>query len=407
MQCVDIAIVGGGVVGLSAALALKDSGLSVLVIERGTGPQIPAQTDLGQRVSALNLASEAFLRHIQVWPDIASTEKSMYRTMSVWEGDSFGEIAFDADSILHTHLGHIVENAALHHALWYKVQDAQWITLAPNTHLEHVTTTENGVLFTVQGMPFAQANLSIAADGAHSWLREKMHIPRIERDYNHSALICAVRAEHGEARRAYQVFRPQGPLAFLPLSRPNHYSIVWSGPPEQLHTLAQGSLDALERALFVYSDGRLGTLSCQQTPQVIPLRARYAKQFVQERCILIGDAAHTIHPLAGLGLNLGLMDAAALAQTLMQHHKAGKAIDAPRALRRFERARKTHAIRHLTVMEGLKQLFSGDSFSKKMLRSTGLLGVNALGPCKRYFICEATGLRESGLPFLDDYVQMP
>ncbi len=410
MYDVDVAIVGGGIVGLSLALSLEKTGLRVLVIEQSQAPSMPTDEVLGQRVSALNLASEAFLHSLKVWqmPDL-QPYMTTYHQMDVWEADSFGCIQFQAEDVIQSHLGHIVENAALRYALWQRAMQAPWIALSTQTKLTSAVLSPTHVYFNQKDGGFAQAKLAVAADGAHSWLRQQMNIPLFERDYNHCALVCAVHTQSAHAHTAYQVFRPQGPLAFLPLPGENQHAIVWSGPPESMQQLATLPCTDLARQIYVYADGRFGEIKCLQSPQVIPLCARYAKSFVGERVVLIGDCAHTIHPLAGLGMNLGLMDAAHLAQVLAHLYAHGNDIGQPSFLRAFERQRKAQAVKHLVAMQGLKTLFSCQVPGVKLLRALGLYGVDRFGSGKRRLIEEATGLtmKDKDMPWMSDYVQVP
>ena len=198
---------------------------------------------------------------------------------------------------------------------------------------------------------------------------------------------------------ARQIFTPQGPLAFLPLWQPDLCSIVWSVPAARAEALCALDDDGFNRQLTAAFDGRLGLCKVEGARSAIPLTARYARDFARERLVLVGDAAHTIHPLAGQGVNLGLLDAAALAEQILIHHGKGADIGLLANLRGYERWRKSEAARMLAAMEGLKRLFAGSNPLKKLVRGVGLRAVDGLGPLKQGMIRAAMGL-DGELPTL-------
>ncbi|WP_089640716.1 FAD-dependent 2-octaprenylphenol hydroxylase [Escherichia coli] len=394
MQSVDVAIVGGGMVGLAVACGLQGSGLRVAVLEQRVPEPLAADAPPQLRVSAINAASEKLLTRLGVWQDILSRRASCYHGMEVWDKDSFGHISFDDQSMGYSHLGHIVENSVIHYALWNKAQQSSDITLLAPAELQQVAWGENETFLTLKDGSMLTARLVIGADGANSWLRNKADIPLTFWDYQHHALVATIRTEEPHDAVARQVFHGEGILAFLPLSDPHLCSIVWSLSPEEAQRMQQASEDEFNRALNIAFDNRLGLCKVESARQVFPLTGRYARQFAAHRLVLVGDAAHTIHPLAGQGVNLGFMDAAELIAELKRLHRQGKDIGQYIYLRRYERSRKHSAALMLAGMQGIRDLFSGTNPAKKLLRDIGLKLADTLPGVKPQLIRQAMGLND-------------
>ena len=394
MQSVDVAIVGGGMVGLAVACGLQGSGLRVAVLEQRVQEPLAANAPPQLRVSAINAASEKLLTRLGVWQDILSRRASCYHGMEVWDKDSFGHISFDDQSMGYSHLGHIVENSVIHYALWNKAQQSSDITLLAPAELQQVAWGENETFLTLKDGSMLTARLVIGADGANSWLRNKADIPLTFWDYQHHALVATIRTEEPHDAVARQVFHGEGILAFLPLSDPHLCSIVWSLSPEEAQRMQQASEDEFNRALNIAFDNRLGLCKVESARQVFPLTGRYARQFASHRLALVGDAAHTIHPLAGQGVNLGFMDAAELIAELKRLHRQGKDIGQYIYLRRYERSRKHSAALMLASMQGFRDLFSGTNPAKKLLRDIGLKLADTLPGVKPQLIRQAMGLND-------------
>lgn len=398
MQTVDVVIVGGGMVGLGLAAALKGSALKVAVVEG----QLPAPS-LGEapdnRVSALSLASQRILQGVGAWDGIAARRLQAYEKMQVWEQDSFGHIDFDAASLRQSALGHIVENRVIQLALLDALKGAGNIQLLTPARAQSLQVGEAGAVLLLEDGRALSAKLVVAADGAHSWVRRQADIPLTSWDYGHHALVATVRCAEPHEAVARQIFTPEGPLAFLPLWQPDLCSIVWSVPAARAEALCGCDDEQFNRRLTAAFDGRLGLCKVEGARGAIPLTARYARDFARERLVLVGDAAHTIHPLAGQGVNLGLLDAAALAEQILHNHRAGADIGLLANLRGVERWRKSEAARMLAAMEGLKRLFGGSNPLKKLVRGVGLRAVDGLGPLKQRVIRAAMGL-DGELPAL-------
>lgn len=391
MQSVDVAIVGGGMVGLAVACGLQGSGLRVAVLENRVPEPLSPDAAPELRVSAINAASEKFLSHLGAWPNIA-TRASCYHGMAVWDKDSFGRIVFDDKSFGFSHLGHIVENAVIHSALWQRAEQCSDITLLAPAEIQQVAWGENEAFLTLKDGAMLTARLVVGADGANSWLRNKADIPLTFWDYNHHALVATIRTAEPHQAVARQVFHGNGILAFLPLSDPHLCSIVWSLSPLDADAMKTATDDEFNRALSSAFDLQLGLCQVESERLVFPLIGRYARSFAGHRLALVGDAAHTIHPLAGQGVNLGFMDAAELVSELRRLHREGKDIGQHLYLRRYERSRKQSAALMLASMQGFRELFAGNNPAKKLLRDVGLLLADTLPGVKPKLIRQAMGL---------------
>ncbi|MDP2562887.1 FAD-dependent monooxygenase [Psychrobium sp. 1_MG-2023] len=410
IQSFDLAIIGGGMVGLALANALADSDLSIAVIE-GRTPDLSLPVDHEIRVSALSQASKNLLSRLGAWAHIEQSRHQPYQGMQVWDQDSFGKIAFDASqlktgAVTDGSLGAIVENSIIQAALWQQAEQASNITLFHPFHCQSVAMGDKESWLNLTGSgeenkSVTQAittKLVVGADGANSWLRSQADIPLTSWDYGHHALVATIETDLPHDAIARQAFLPQGPLAFLPLDNQgngqNLCSIVWSLPPEQAAELKACDEVEFNRRLTTAIDNRLGYCQVVSPRGVFPLKMRYARSFAKERIALIGDAAHTIHPLAGLGVNLGFLDAASLAQTILDNHQQGKDIGELANLRSFERWRKSEAMQMIAAMESFKQLFAGANPVKKLVRDLGLVAVDKVPPVKEMFIRHAMGLTD-------------
>ncbi|MCS6178795.1 FAD-dependent monooxygenase [Shewanella baltica] len=396
-QAYDIAIVGGGMVGLATAIGLAQANLNVVVIDAGHTDAVVGEPRL--RVSAINKASQRLLENLGAWTYLDTSRATPYQKMAVWDKDGFGKIAFDANSISETSLGAIIENDAISFALAKRVGEFDNITHIENQRLERIAFGEREAWLTLANGDNVSAALVIAADGANSWVREQCKIPLTFWDYGHHAIVATIRTEMPHLATARQVFLKDGPLAFLPLYEDNLCSIVWSVPPERANELLAMDKVQFERNLTAAIDGRLGICQLESERQAFPLRMRYARHFARHRLVLAGDAAHTIHPLAGQGVNLGFLDAASIIEVISELQQAGKDIGDYAQLRALERWRKADAMEMIAAMEGFKRLFEGTNPLKKAIRDLGLNLVDNVAGLKTVFIQQAMG-NKSALPKL-------
>ncbi|MBB2493993.1 2-octaprenyl-3-methyl-6-methoxy-1,4-benzoquinol hydroxylase [Aquipseudomonas ullengensis] len=392
----DLIIVGAGMVGSALALALEHSGLNVLVVDGGPLSVKPfdAQAPFEPRVSALSAASQRVLERLDVWPGIAARRASPYRDMQVWDGSGTGSVHFSAASVHAESLGHIVENRVVQDALLDRLHDSQ-LGLLANARLEQLRRSGDGWLLKLTDGRELRAPLVVAADGANSAVRRLAGCATREWDYLHHAIVTSVRCARPHQRTAWQRFTDDGPLAFLPLQRGDdqHWcSIVWSTVPAEAERLMALDEEAFRHELGKAFEWRLGEVSQVDPRLCIPLRQRHAKRYVESGLALIGDAAHSIHPLAGQGVNLGFLDAAVLADVLLHALERGEQLNDVRVLSRYERRRMPHNLAMMAAMEGFERLFQADPLPLRWLRNSGLNWVDELPEAKALFVRQALGL---------------
>lgn len=398
----DILVVGGGMTGSALALGLSRQGWQVGLIE-GSECQSLLQTpvpatsvaDFEPRVSAISAASQRLLADLGAWQAVAAERHCPYQKMTVWDGDGTGRIHFDAAELQAPELGTIVENRTLVRALFQALGDS---TVKLIDGVKVTGWWQDGAQ---RGIELADgerhgARLVVAADGANSRLRQWVGLPVREWDYDQQAIVCTVQTTQSHRFTAWQRFSPAGPLAFLPLQTESgaeqFCSIVWSQDTEEarrLMALADAEFSAeLEQAI----ERELGAVQAISRRYAFPLRQRHAKDYIATGFALVGDAAHTIHPLAGQGANLGFADVKALLDELARAREVGLSPDQDLVLARYQRRRKAENLAMMAAMEGFKQLFSRDELPLRWLRNTGMRWLDGLGPVKHRLAAEAMGL---------------
>jgi 2-octaprenylphenol hydroxylase len=391
----DVLIVGAGMVGSALALALQNSGLEILLLDGGpmTVKPFAAQAPFEPRVSALSIASQRILERLGAWEGIEKRRACPYSDMHVWDGSGTGLVHFAAASVHAEHLGHIVENRVVQDALLDRLHDSE-IGLLANTRLEQLRHSGDDWLVTLSDGRQLRAPLVIAADGARSAVRRLAGCETREWDYLHHAIVTSVRCDKPHADTAWQRFTDDGPLAFLPLQREGEHwcSIVWSITPAEAERVMKLDDSAFCRELERAFEGCLGTVLAADPRLCVPLRQRHAKRYVAPGLALIGDAAHTIHPLAGQGVNLGFLDAAVLAEELLAAQARNERLADLRVLSRYERRRMPYNLALMAAMEGFERLFQADPLPLRWLRNTGLKWVEQTPEAKALFVRQALGL---------------
>lgn len=387
----DVIIAGGGMVGAALACALGDSSLQIALVEGVPLERVRPSAEMDVRVSAISRASQRLFAAVSAWDAMVAWRVSPFREMRVWDAAGSGQIHFDSATLGEPLLGWIIENRVIQTALLERAQglaNVEW--LCPDT-LRLASVRDGGVHVQLQQGGERWARLLVGADGARSPVRHWAGIDTGGWGYGQQAVVANVATEQPHAETAWQRFLPTGPLAFLPLAD-GRCSIVWSTTPAQASHLL-----ALDEAGFMLElaeafDWRLGAITGVGPRAAFPLQLQYAQSYVKPHVALIGDAAHVVHPLAGQGVNLGLLDAAALAEVLLDAVAAGQDLGALRVLRRYERWRRGENLLMLGVMDGFKRLFGTGLAPVRWLRNWGLNLTDAAKPVKNLLARRAMGL---------------
>ena len=393
----DILIVGGGMVGSLLACALGGADFKVAVLEHKP-PTAPPADGFDQRVSAITLASVAIFQAVGAWESMQARAAPV-REMRIVDATGSGTIHFDAAEIGEPCLAYIIENSVIKTALVERLQrftNIHWVSPAEiaDFDIKHAGST-----VTLADGRALGARLIVGADGADSATRRAAGIDTQRLRLDQKGIVATIRTERPHADTARQRFLPTGPLAFLPLAEPHTCSIVWSAD----NALADALL-ALDDATFTarlqetFGDG-LGKIESLGPRAAFPLALSHARHYTADGLALIGDAAHTVHPLAGQGVNLGFLDAAALAEVLLEARAKKRDIGAHAALRRYERWRKADNLSMVAVTGGFKYLFGNDLPIVRDLRNLGLDLTDRATPIKNRIIRRAAGL-EGDLPRL-------
>ena len=404
----QLVIVGAGLVGASLALQmapkLAERGMRLALVEAGGEPEHYAGPVFDPRVVALTAASQAQLESLGLWRQIIAERVCPYRDMEVWDGEASGDIGFHARQLGCEQLGHIVENSLLvrhlRRALGYQ-SAVDWFHPCRLEDYQPADAQTPARIRLDDGQELS-ADLLVAADGAHSRLRTLAGFAVREWAYGQKAIVTSVRTRHAHGYQARQRFMHTGPLAFLPLrwrgGEPgedwdcHHSSIVWSADSALADHLMALDDDAFCARLTRDFEARLGPVEACDQRHAIPLYQRHARHYVQPGVALVGDAAHSIHPLAGQGVNLGLKDVAALAGQLTRGLERGLPLSEPSLLRRYQRDRLGDNLAMMALMESFKHLFGSRSAEWIWLRNEGLRRVNALPLVKNTLARKAMGV---------------
>ncbi|MCC5869636.1 MAG: FAD-dependent monooxygenase [Gammaproteobacteria bacterium] len=388
-QDADIIIVGGGPVGLLLAALLGQARRHQVVLLDARS-DFPLPPGIDPRVYALSRASQRLLEQVGAWSALAPAHAWPYRRMHVWDAarphGQGAALDFDAAELGEPDLGHIVENARLEAALRAVVMAQAGVRIERGVRVAQLELSAESASVTSDDDQRWCARLVVAADGAGSRLRELAGIETIERDYRQQALVTHVYCELPHGETAWQRFLPTGPVALLPLGD-GRCSVVWSADDALAESLRDLDDEAFAAALTAATEGVLGQLSAPEPRVALPLRALHARRYVARRFVLAGDAAHVVHPLAGQGANLGLLDAAALARALAQGADPGER----RCLRAYERARKADNLAVMAALDGLQRVFGISARPWAQARAAGIALVGRTPPLKLGLMRRALG----------------
>lgn len=383
----DIVIAGASMVGATLAAALGGSGLQVAVIEpQSLDPKLDARPDL--RVSAITLASQAVFENLGCWEQMRERRAAPIECMRVWEAQSV--LSYDSAEIGEPCLGWIVENRVMVEALVSSIRRQTNVEILSPAQLAAVEYDPDRVRVMLDDGRAVTARLLVGADGADSRVRQAAGIDWRRHDLRQFAIVAQIRTEHSHAFTAYQHFLPTGPLALLPLADPQTVSMVWSADRERAQALTAMEDATFNSELEQAFGALLGRLQVVSPRVSFPLALGFADAYTRERIALIGDAAHTVHPLAGQGVNLGILDAVTLAEVVRAAN--GRDLGQHAMLRRYERARKGADLGMQLITGGFRYLFGSRWPPVQSLRRLGLSWTGHLPLVKNAIMRQASGL---------------
>lgn len=388
----DVAVAGGGMVGLTLALALSQAGMKVALAD----PMMPAQLldeRFDGRVSALAFASVRMLRALGLWDALAEDAQPI-NDIVVSDGELGGKpspfsLHFDHREIGEV-LGYIVENRHIRRALLQATQSREGLAFLPGIAVVSLAIGEGSATMSLSDGQTIESPLAVAAEGRDSALREAQGIRSVAWDYPQIGIVVTVEHERPHNGVAYEHFLPSGPFAILPMTG-NRSSLVWTEETNEARRLLALDEPGFTRELRVRFGGHLGEVDPTGPRWSYPLRLHLARSYVQHRFALIGDAAHTIHPIAGQGLNLGLKDAAALAETVLDAARLGLDFGRSDVLERYERWRRFDSLALAAATDGLNRLMSNDIPLLRLGRNLGMGIVDAIPPLRQFFMRHAGG----------------
>lgn len=387
----DVVVVGGGMVGALTAVALAETGFDVAIVEHSKPAPFDSVQPHDLRVSALSAASVQMLEALSVWPLIEAMRVCPFRRMAVWDGTTGTETTFNGADIGQSQLGFIVENRLIQLGLWQALERLDGVEWFCPARVQNFTVVDNGVEVVLDDGRTIESNLLVAADGANSSVRTMADITCDGQAYDQHALVVSVATQAGQQDITWQRFMPNGPQAFLPLSG-NHASLVWYESAEVVQSLKQLPLPELQSRIEAAFPSRLAGLQEIESVGSFPIRWAQANHYIRDRLALVGDAAHSVHPLAGQGVNLGMLDASALVETLVAAREAGRDPGSYRALRRYERWRKGENAVMIKALDMIHQAFQPGAAGLKMLRNAALASAAGITPVNQLLMKMAMGL---------------
>lgn len=389
IHATDVAIVGGGMVGGALALGLAQQGFTVTVLEKTAPPAFDPASAPDVRISAISAASVGLLKSLDVWDAVRAMRVHPYRRLETWEWES-AHVAFDAAELKLPELGYMVENKVLQWGLWQALAAHEGVTLRVGGELEAMQRGEAQTALRLREGETIHARLVIGADGASSQVREMAGIGVHAWQYQQSCMLISVQCADDPGDSTWQQFTPSGPRAFLPLFD-NWASLVWYDTPARIRQLQGMSMPQLQQEIARHFPARLGRVT-PQAAGAFPLTRRHALQYVQPGLALVGDAAHTIHPLAGQGVNLGYRDVDALLEILAQARGQGEEWASLPVLKRYQARRRADNFIMQSGMDLFYAGFSNDLAPVRMLRNIGLMAAERAGVLKRQALKYALGL---------------
>ncbi|MCU6666030.1 2-octaprenyl-3-methyl-6-methoxy-1,4-benzoquinol hydroxylase [compost metagenome] len=389
IQQTGIAVVGGGMVGGALALGLAQHGFDVTVIEQAAPPAFDETQQPDVRISAISAASVELLRGLGVWDAVLAMRAHPYRRLETWEWEN-AHVVFDATELKLPLLGYMVENNVLQQALWQALDAHPQVTLRVPASIKAMHRHNDQHLIALDNGDELRVKLLIGADGANSRVREMAGIGIHAWQYQQSCMLVTVACENEPGDSTWQHFTPNGPHAFLPLFD-RWASLVWYDSPARIRQLQGLTMDQLQREIAHHFPARLGKVT-PVAAGAFPLTRRHALSYVREGLALVGDAAHTIHPLAGQGVNLGYRDVEALLDVLSSARSHGEAWASQQVLKRYQTRRMADNFLMQSGMDLFYAGFSNDLGPVRILRNIGLMAAERAGGLKRQALKYALGL---------------
>ncbi|EKN4689507.1 3-demethoxyubiquinol 3-hydroxylase [Yersinia ruckeri] len=388
-QSYDVVVVGGGMVGAATALGLAQSGWSVALLEHEAPVPFDSQSAPDLRISAIGCTSVGLLKQLGAWSRVQEMRYAPYRRLETWEMPG-SAVVFDAASLALPELGFMVENRVLQLALWQQIETCANLTLLCPSRLQSMARVDRCWKLTLDTQEQIQARLVVGADGANSQVRRLAGIGTSGWQYRQSCMLISIKTGAPQQDVTWQQFFPSGPRAFLPLF--DHWaSLVWYDSPQRIRQLQNMPLEQLNQEITRAFPDRLGRVNAVAAGS-FPLTRRHAQRYVQAGLVLLGDAAHTINPLAGQGVNLGYRDVDALLDVLSQARDLAEDWSSEAVLLRYQRKRRSDNLMMQSGMDLFYKAFSNDLPPVKMIRNLALIAAQRAGKLKEHALKYALGL---------------
>jgi len=385
----DVAICGGGLVGLTLGLALARYGVETAIIDSTPLDDLLSK-DFDGRASSIALGSKNVLSAIGVWSYLESDAQPILQ-IRVSDGNSPLFLHYDRLDLGEEPLGWMVENRILRISLLKALKNFNKVSHFAPESVKSFNVSDDIAIMKLSNGRIIESSLAVAADGRNSFLRSESGIKNIELSYNQVGIVCTVKHQFPHQGIAHEKFLPSGPFAILPLTS-NRSSLVWTENSVLApKILSLDKEDFLRELLHRFGDF-LGEIELEGPRWSYPLSLSYAKEYVAQRTALIGDSAHSIHPIAGQGFNLGIRDCAALAEVIVETRRLGLDVGSEDLLKQYQRFRRFDSAMFTAVTHGLNLLFSNQNSSLQIIRRFGLAGINQSPPIKKFFMRHAMGL---------------